>query len=68
MIEVASQVASHVDEFDRLVLVAPSHALHDLREALGDTSRAKMVGTLAMDLTNTSGSAQKMRLTDHGGP
>ncbi len=53
MIEVASQVASHVDEFDRLVLVAPSHALHDLREALGDTSRAKMVGTLAKDLTKT---------------
>jgi protein required for attachment to host cells len=51
MREVASQVAFHVDKFDRLVLVAPDHALHDLRDALGESPRAKIVGTLAKDLT-----------------
>jgi protein required for attachment to host cells len=57
MLEVASQIALHVDEFDRLVLVAPDHALHDLRAALGETPRAKIVGTLAKDLT---------KVPDHG--
>jgi len=53
MVEVANQVAVHVGEFDRLVLVAPDHALHDLREALGKIPSAKIVGTLAKDLTKT---------------
>nr|WP_294560145.1 host attachment protein [uncultured Rhodopila sp.] len=54
MREVAKQVAVHVDEFDRLVLVAPDHALHDLLEALGELSIAKIAGTLAKDLTKTA--------------
>ncbi len=37
--------------FDRLVLVAPAHALHDLREAMSAQSRDKMVGSLGKDLT-----------------
>ena len=50
------QVAHEVNEqaaggFDRLVLVAPAHALHDLREAMGAQAAGKMVGTLAKDLT-----------------
>jgi protein required for attachment to host cells len=51
--EVAHQVGVHVGEYDRLVLVAPDHALCDLRAALGEGPRAKIVGTLAKDLTKT---------------
>ncbi len=51
------QVAHEVNEqaksgsFDRLVLVAPAHALHDLREAISPQARDKVVGSLNKDLT-----------------
>ena len=41
------------DEFDELLLVAPPRALHELREALDATAKAKLVGTLEKDLVKT---------------
>ncbi len=54
-LEVAKQVSSHAEagDFDRLVLVAPGHTLHDLREALSAAARARIVGELGLDLTKT---------------
>jgi protein required for attachment to host cells len=40
------------DEFDRLILVAPSHALADLEKALDAPTRAKVAAKLQKDLTN----------------
>ena len=48
-------------EFDRLVLVAPAHALSDLREALGKSATAKVVGSMPKDLVKVS----DHDLTDH---
>jgi protein required for attachment to host cells len=55
MLEVAKQINGHAEagEFDRLVLVAPGHALHDLREALSVTVADKVSGSLVKDLTKT---------------
>ena len=39
--------------FDRLVLVAPAHALADLRAGLDAGTRAKVAGELQKDLTKT---------------
>jgi protein required for attachment to host cells len=39
--------------FGQLVIVAPAHALHDLRAALSGPASAMIVGTLAKDLTKT---------------
>ncbi len=39
--------------FDRLVLVAPIHALHDLRQALSPASAEQLVGMLQKDLVKT---------------
>ncbi len=36
--------------FDELVIVAPSHTLNAVRDALNTTTAAKVVGTLAKDL------------------
>lgn len=58
----AASVAHHIDahalrhDFDQLVLVAPGHALHHLREALGPQARAKVVGSISKDFA---------KLTDH---
>ena len=38
------------DVFDELVIVAPSHTLAAVRDALNTTTAAKVVGTLAKDL------------------
>ena len=53
VVEVAKSVNTAADNnvFDRLVLVAPGHALHDLKEALTPQARSKVVGTLEKDLT-----------------
>lgn len=50
--DVARQVAAHAAEgaFERLVLVAPAHALHDLRAALPEAVREKVVAELEKDL------------------
>lgn len=53
----AGQVADEINRgsaqnaFDHLVLVAPAHTLHEIRERLDATTSAKMVGTLQKDLT-----------------
>jgi protein required for attachment to host cells len=39
------------DAFEELVLVAPSHILNHLTDALDTVTKAKLVGTLAKDLT-----------------
>ncbi len=50
-------LAHHLDEqaaageFDQLVLVAPAHALHDLKETLGSQAGKMVVGSLGKDLT-----------------
>jgi protein required for attachment to host cells len=55
ILEVAKQVDTHAEanDFDQLVLVAPGHALHDLRKALGANATARIVGSLVKDLTKT---------------
>jgi protein required for attachment to host cells len=45
--------AAKRDEFDELLLVAPSRALHQLREALSPATRARLVGELEKDLVKT---------------
>jgi protein required for attachment to host cells len=40
------------DEFDRLILVAPAHALGDLNQALDAPTQRKVVAQLQKDLTN----------------
>ena len=47
---VAEQVSAAEHDFDRLVLVAPGHALHDLRDALDARTAAKVTGALEKDL------------------
>jgi len=44
--------ASARDEFDRLILVAPAHALGELRQALDAPTRRKIAGELQKDLTH----------------
>jgi protein required for attachment to host cells len=51
-VEVAAQMEAQAADFDRLVVVAPPRALHDLRAALGPASAAKLVATLERDLVN----------------
>ena len=50
---VAKQVCdlSAANGFDDFVLVAPSHVLSEIRDHLDVTTAAKLVGTLAKDLT-----------------
>ena len=52
--DVAHQLDEHAasGDFDRLVLVAPTRALHELRTAIGGEVRGLLVGTLAKDLVN----------------
>ena len=40
-------------DFDQLLLVAPPRALHELREALDDTTVKLLIGTLEKDLVKT---------------
>jgi protein required for attachment to host cells len=53
--EMAKQVNAHAEagDFDQLVLVAPAHALHDLRERLNASATNKICGSLGKDLTKT---------------
>jgi protein required for attachment to host cells len=52
---IAEQVNAKVarGEFDELLLVAPSHAMHDLQESLDAATKAKLIGTLEKDLVKT---------------
>ena len=55
----AKQVAARLNEavrtgkVDEIVLAAPAHALHDIREALDKAATAKLGKSLSKDLTNT---------------
>jgi protein required for attachment to host cells len=40
------------DEFDRLILVAPAHALHTLHDGLDTATKAKVAAQLQKDLTH----------------
>ncbi len=42
-----------VGEFDELLLVAPSRAMHELQGSLDAAAKAKLVGTLEKDLVKT---------------
>lgn len=55
---VAAQLDLHAQahDFDQLVLAAPPRTLHDLREALGNGTSAKVVDSLNKDL---------VKLNDH---
>jgi protein required for attachment to host cells len=52
---VAEQLNAAVanDEFDELLLIAPPRAMHELREALDDDARKRLIGLLEKDLVKT---------------
>jgi len=56
----AKQVADRLNEAvrtgktDEIVLAAPAHVLHDIREGLDKAASAKLGKSLSKDLTNTS--------------
>jgi protein required for attachment to host cells len=54
--------------FQALVLVAPDHILADLRNTLDQPTAAKVVGTLAKDLTNVPDHDLHSHLKDWVGP
>jgi protein required for attachment to host cells len=45
--------AVRTGKVDEIVLAAPAHVLHDVREALDKAASAKLGKTLSKDLTNT---------------
>ncbi|MGE0096438.1 MAG: host attachment protein [Alphaproteobacteria bacterium] len=51
-------------EFQRLVLIAPGHVLHDIKEALDETARRKVVGQLQKDLTRVPNADLPEHLSD----
>jgi protein required for attachment to host cells len=52
------------DEFDRLVLVAPAHALGELNRALDAPTQRKIVAQLQKDLTNVPDADLAKHFTD----
>ena len=46
-------LAAEKDIFERLIMIAPAHALYDLRAALPAIAQAKLIGVLQHDLTKT---------------
>lgn len=63
----AINVASSRDEFDRLVLVAPAHALRELYQALDTPTQRKIAAQLQKDLTNVPNADLAKHLTHLGG-
>jgi protein required for attachment to host cells len=51
--EVARQLNAASDTFDEMVVVAPSHVLSAIKDALNTTTAAKVIGTLSKDLAKT---------------
>ncbi|MBX6322452.1 MAG: host attachment protein [Rhodospirillaceae bacterium] len=47
----AEEIAAARERYDRLVLVAPPRVLGELNRRLDEATRARIVGTLAKDLT-----------------
>jgi protein required for attachment to host cells len=60
--------ASTRDEFDALVLVAPAHALGDLRHALDAPTQRKITAQLQKDLTKVPNADLSERLADLSSP
>jgi len=56
--------ASSRGEFDALVLVAPAHALSDLRQALDASTRRKVTAQLQKDLTKVPNADLAAHLAD----
>ena len=52
------------DEFDRLILVAPAHALGELNHALDAPTQRKIVAQLQKDLTNVPNADLAKHFTD----
>jgi protein required for attachment to host cells len=52
------------DEFDALVLVAPAHALADLRQALDEPTQRKITAQLQKDLTKVPNADLAANLAD----
>jgi protein required for attachment to host cells len=52
------------DEFDRLILVAPAHALAELNHALDAPTQRKIVAQLQKDLTNVPNADLAKHLSD----
>ena len=52
------------DEFDALVLVAPAHALADLRQALDEPTQRKITAQLQKDLTKVPNAGLAAHLAD----
>lgn len=52
------------DEFDRLILVAPAHALGELNHALNASTQRKIVAQLQKDLTNVPNADLAKHLSD----
>ena len=63
---VATQVCkeSAADAFNELILVAPAHVLNTLKDGLDGPTAAKLVGTLAKDLTKVPDGALDEHLTE----
>ena len=56
--------ASACNEFDRLVLVAPAHALQELERALNGSTQSKIAGRLQKDLTHLPNAEFERHLND----
>jgi protein required for attachment to host cells len=63
----ASELDRHLaaGDYDRLIVVAPPHALGVLRSAFSDRVKAVMAGELAKDLTKTPDHELGQHLADH---
>lgn len=55
-------------QYDRLVLVAPAHALHDLQAALDGLATARLDGTLAKDIVKVPDGDLPAHLDTFWGP
>jgi protein required for attachment to host cells len=55
------------DEFDRLILVAPAHALSELHQALDAPTRRKIAAQLQKDLTHVPEADLAEHFTDLDG-
>jgi protein required for attachment to host cells len=55
------------DEFDRLILVAPAHALRELHHGLNAPTQRKIAAQLQKDLTHVPAADLAMHFTDLSG-
>lgn len=67
--EVAASLneANTRDDFDRLILVAPAHALRELDQALDEPTQRKIAARLQKDLTNVPDADLAKHFTDLSG-